>query len=205
MKETSQAIATELATLEARRESLSTDTEAARLKLSEAREGLITGAAKVASVTAAQSTFTALAESLDELDERIAERRDVLDATRAAELKEANSLRHAELGQKRTELQKVYDATRETADAQLAEVAALMLDLRRRDAEARREMEAIYPSVATFTDRGLQDRTLRFGGAIAQAVQIVTNEADRERIKSASRQATARREQQEREQRQRVA
>jgi len=205
MRQPSKAISTELEQLESRRESLSTDTEAARVKLDSAREQLVSSATGAKQVTQAQAEYSALSEALTALDERIETKRTELDETSAAEAKEANSLRHAELGQKRTELQNEYDEVCKTADAQLAEVAAHMLDLRRRDAEARAAMEAIFPSVAAFTDRGLVDRPLRFGVPLAQAVGVISSERERERVKSASRQATERRQQAEREQRQRVA
>jgi hypothetical protein len=199
MKQPSETISTELEQLEARRESLAADTEAARVKLDAAREQLVSSATGAKQVTQAQAEYSALDEALKSLDERIETKRTKRDATRAAELKEANRLRHAELGQTRRALQSEYDEAAAAADAQLAEVAERLLDLRRRDAEARTAMETIYPSAAAFTDRGLIDRPLRFGVALAQAVGVISSERDRTRIKASSHAATERREQQERE------
>jgi hypothetical protein len=196
----SKQISTALAALEARRESLSTEQVGAQGALEAARSGLVAGTTPTSKVTGAQATFSALSEALAALDAQIATRRADLAAAERQEKTESDRKRHAELAEKRRTIQAEYDQVSEATDAHLSEAVARLLDLRRRNVEARREMDALVPPVVTFTDRGLQDRTLRFGGAIATAIQIVANEADRLRSKASSRAATERRQQQEQQQ-----
>ena len=71
----------ELKTLEARRETLASDVEAAR-------GALVSGTPDAGKVTAAQSTYTALSEAVDALDARITNSRAQLaEAERGAELR----------------------------------------------------------------------------------------------------------------------
>ena len=77
----------ELKTLEARRETLASDVEAARRKLDVARGALVSGT-DAGKVTAAQSTYTALDEAVDALDARIKDSRAQLaEAERVTELR----------------------------------------------------------------------------------------------------------------------
>jgi DNA repair exonuclease SbcCD ATPase subunit len=186
----SKQISTELEQLEARRESLAAERDAARLKLSEAREGLITGAAKVASVTAAQSTFTALAESLDELDERIAERRTELDAALADEEKRAVAARDAELKATCERLQSEHDADAVELDAVINAFTARVLARSREFNQAMRERFSFLPAhqrantiVERSWSKSLQYPTLQFGEAIHAAINRAAREADRHRAR----------------------
>jgi predicted nucleic acid-binding Zn-ribbon protein len=78
----------ELKRLEARRETLASDVEAARGKLAAARGALVNGKLDAGKVTAAQSTYTALSEALAALDVHIKDSRAQLaEAERVAELR----------------------------------------------------------------------------------------------------------------------
>jgi predicted nucleic acid-binding Zn-ribbon protein len=95
----------ELKALEARRETLASDVEAARGKLDAARGALVSGT-DAGKVTAAQSTFNALSEAVDALDARITNSRAQL-----AEVERVDGLRAEVLrGRAREERRRVLTA-----------------------------------------------------------------------------------------------
>jgi hypothetical protein len=210
MKEKSETISTELEQLEARRESLSTDTEAARLKLSEAREGLITGATGAKQITAAQAEYSALSEAVTALDERIEARREDLASARKDEQRAADLARTAEISAERFALQAELQSIVEAGNAVLVRAVADYKERFARWLALRSEAEVISSQTsgsdvtrANFRRDELQLPSVEpFGAAVYLALQIDANHSDRERQKEASRAATERRQQQERERQQ---
>jgi predicted nucleic acid-binding Zn-ribbon protein len=96
----------ELKTLEARRETLASDVEAARGELDASRDGLVSGKSDVSQVTVAQSTYSALSETLATLDARIMDTRAQL-----AEAERVDELRaEAARGRAREERRRVLTA-----------------------------------------------------------------------------------------------
>jgi predicted nucleic acid-binding Zn-ribbon protein len=83
-----KVIGKELKRLEARRATLAADVERARGELDASRDGLVSGKSDVSQVTVAQSTYSALSETLATLDARIMDTRAQLaEAERVAELR----------------------------------------------------------------------------------------------------------------------
>jgi predicted nucleic acid-binding Zn-ribbon protein len=190
MKKTSQAIATELATLESRRESLSTDTEAARVKLDAAREQLVRSATGAKQVTAAQAEYSALNEALKSLDERIETKRTELDAALADEEKRAVAARDAELKATCERLQSEHDADAVELDAVINAFTARVLARSREFNQAMRERFSFLPAhqrantiVERSWSKSLQYPTLQFGEAIHAAINRAAREADRHRAR----------------------
>jgi len=88
MTKSTQDLAAELNKLDGRRATLADDVERARGELDASRDGLLSGKSDVSQVTVAQSTYSALSETLATLDARIMDTRAQLaEAERVAELR----------------------------------------------------------------------------------------------------------------------
>jgi chromosome segregation ATPase len=189
---TPSTIEKEIAAVQARREVLAGDESRAHVALRAAREKLITGAGDVSPVTSAQSTATALTAAVAAVDARLSELRAELAEARAGEQAAATRARAAELRQQREALQAEWNAQHAAADAALSQTVASLHDIGQRAADASRELARLGPAGAPVKDRGLVTPQLEFGEAIYAALQHAHNEADRQRLKAASRAATER-------------
>ncbi len=181
----------QIAALKARRAELAAAAARAHGTFETARAGLVAGRGRgdVAGVTKAQATSGAVEAALADVDSQLEGLRQQLGQTRAEEERERKRARIAELEAEEGRLQAEWDAARSEGDALLAGVVARMsgIAVAFRRAAAEHERHVPLPSSALGLGRRLRDGPLRFGAAIAFAVQTVQAEEERLRRKAYTR------------------
>ncbi len=176
----------ELKRLEARRETLASDVEAARGKLDAARGALVSGTLDAGKVTAAQSTYTALSEALAALDVHIKDSRAQLaEAERVAELR-AEAARGRAREERRRVLTAEIHALFENVSAYLEGALTAYLEKVEEWRKAGGEGHFRTPAVEPY------------GLAVALALNIESRRRERQLSKEASGRATERERQRQR-------
>ncbi len=169
-------LAAEIKKLDERRATLADDVERARGELDARRDGLLSGKSDVSQVTVAQSTYSALSETLATLDARIKDTRAQLaEAERVADLR-AEAARGRAREDKRRVLTAEIHALFENANAHLEGVVSAYFS---KIAEWRREggaghfrppaVEPYGPAVAL----ALSIKSRRHGARAAEAARSV--------------------------------
>ncbi len=176
----------ELKTLEARRETLASDVEAACRKLDAARGALVSGTLDAGKVTAAQSTYTALSEATAALDARItATRTQLAEAERVAELRAAAARGRAREERRRVltaELHALFESASAYLEGAVSTYFEKVEEWRREGGEGHFRPPAVEP----------------YGPAVALALNIESRRRERQRSKEASDRATERERQRQR-------
>jgi chromosome segregation ATPase len=189
----------ELKRLEARRETLASDVEAACRKLDAARAGLVAGQVKVADVTAAQGTHTTLVEAVTALDQTITETRARHSAALADEQRVADASRAGEIGEEKTRITGELQGILEMANRELTEAVAAYMQRASRFGELSREEDAIRQRLSgTDYRRGAsQDLRLKpvlpYGEAVWTALRIEQTRIHNEHLNDIRRRDAARR------------
>jgi hypothetical protein len=203
----SKKIEREIADLQKRREALAFDAATAQRDLEDARKGLVSGKAKAPQVASAQSTFTALSETLLALDQTITATRARLDEARSEEQRAADVVRVREIGEEKARLTGEVQAIFERANEALTEAVAAYTERTTRWVELTREMDAITERRTGFDpsrqrSSPLSDLQLApvlpFDPAVALALNIESRRRERQRSKEASGRATERERQRQR-------
>ncbi len=176
----------ELKRLEARRETLASDVEAARGKLAAARGALVNGKLDAGKVTAAQSTYTALSEAVDALDARLMDSRAQLaEAERVAELRAEAARGRAREERRRVltaEIHALFESVNVHLEGAVSTYFEKVEEWRREGGEGHFRPPAVEP----------------YGPAVWLAVDIENRRRERQRSKAASGRATERERQRQR-------
>jgi predicted nucleic acid-binding Zn-ribbon protein len=176
----SKKIEREIADLQKRREALAFDAATAQRDLEDARKGLVAGKVKVAEVTATQSTYAALSETLLALDRTIKDTRAQLaEAERVAELR-AEAARGRAREDRRRVLTAEIHALLKNANVYLEGAVSTYFE----KVEEWRASGGVGP----FRPPAVEP----FGVAIALAVNIEDRRRSRQRSKAAAGRATER-------------